>query len=231
MNHALLAVSFFVVASAVLLIAWRTAEQRGLTLGVGALALVLGGYAAWLAWVAPPAPEHDRGERLITIHGFAKPPAPGPLVAHEEDTPEQMITKLGCGVCHQIPGIASAQTGVEGPLLIGKVTAAQRIGSPAYQEAVREGRAAAQTPEEYVRESILSPNAFIVPGFEQRGSPLESAMPGHFKAAFTVAGLEKLSQYLLSLDCDAAAHEELKGPHVEPVDRLCGAPRDPAHGS
>jgi hypothetical protein len=151
-------------------------------------------------------------------------------VASEEETPEQMVTKLGCGVCHQIPGIATAQTGVEGPLLVAKVTAPQRVASPAYQEAVRAGRASAQTAEEYLRESILNPGAFIVPGFEQRERPLESAMPGHFKTAFTVAGLEKLIHYLLSLDCEAAAREGLKGPRVEPAVRVCGAPPDPTRG-
>lgn len=223
MRHALIAVSFLLVAAVLLVTASRTAEQRGITLGAGALALLLGGYAAWLAWLATPPPAHP-GARLIAIHGFEEPPPPPmPLVASDDETPEQMITKLGCGVCHQIPGIPTAQSGMEGPLLIPKITAARRMASPAYQAAVRSGRAASRTPEEYVRESILMPSAFIVPGFEQRGTPSESAMPSRFKTTFTVAGLDKLIRYLLSLDCDAATREGLKGPFVEPVGRLCGA--------
>jgi hypothetical protein len=224
-HHALIAVSFLLVAAVLLVTASRTAEQRGITLGAGSLGLLLGGYAAWLAWFAPPppAPTPHPGERLTPIHGFEEPPPPStPLVARDEETPEQMITKLGCGVCHQIPGIATAQSGMEGPLLIPKVTAARRMASPAYQAAVRSGRAKARTPEEYVRESILTPSAFIVPGFEQRGTPSESAMPSRFTTTFTIAGLDKLIQYLLSLDCDAATREGLRGPLVEPAARLCG---------
>lgn len=231
MTFVLIAVPFLLVAFTLLATAARIAEYRWLTLGIGASALVVGGYAAWLAWFVPPPPaplppRHDPGERLVPIHGFdAPPPSPTPLVAVEEDTPEQMITKLGCGVCHQIPGIATARTGVEGPLLIPKTTAAKRLASTEYREAVRARRAKAHTPEEYVRESILNPSAFIVPGFEQRGARSESAMPDHFKTLFTIAGMEKLSGYLLGLDCDAATNEGLRGPLVEPTDRLCGHDR------
>lgn len=229
MTFVLIAVPFLLVAFTLLATAVRITEYRWLTLGIGASALVVGGYAAWFAWFVPPPaplpPTHDPGERLIPIQGFDAPPPPAPLVAVEDDTPEQMITKLGCGVCHQIPGIATARTGVEGPLLIPKTTAAKRIASTAYQAAVRAGRAKARTPEEYVRESILNPSAFIVPGFEQRGAPNESAMPDHFKTLFTIAGMEKLSGYLLGLDCDAAAREGLRGPLVEPIGRLCGQDR------
>jgi hypothetical protein len=226
MTSVLIAVPFLLVALTLLATAVHTAEYRWFTLGVGASALVVGGYAAWIAWFAPPppsppAPTPDAGERLMTIHGFEATPRT-PLVAQDEDTPEQMITKLGCGVCHQIPGIVAAQSGVEGPLLLPKVTAERRMASPTYRAAVRSGRAGAQTPEDYVRESILRPNAFIVPGFEQRARPDESAMPDHFGATFTVAGLDKLIEYLLSVDCADAARDNLKGPRVESVDRLCG---------
>jgi hypothetical protein len=50
-------------------------------------------------------------------------------------------------------------------------------------------------------------------------------MPDHFKTLFTIAGMEKLSGYLLDLDCDAATREGLRGPLVEPIDRLCGYDR------
>jgi hypothetical protein len=222
MTFVLLAVPFLLMALILLATAARTPEYRWLTLGVGAAALVVGGYSAWLAWFAPPAPTSNPTGRFATTRGFEAPPARPPLLAQDEDTPEQMITKLGCGVCHQIPGIVAAQSGVEGPLLLPKVTAERRMASPAYRAAIRSGRAAAQTPAAYVRESILRPNAFIVPGFEQRARPDESAMPDHFGATFTVAGLDKLIEYLLSVDCADAVRANLKGPRVESVDRLCG---------
>ncbi len=222
MTNVLIAVPFLLIAFTLLATAARIAEYRWLTLGVGASALLVGGYAAWLAWFAPPAPISNPAGRLMTTHGPDPPPAPTPLVAQDEDTPERMITKLGCGVCHQIPGILTAQSGVEGPLLLPKVTAERRMASTAYQAAIRSGRAAAHTPEEYVRESVLRPNAFIVPGFEQRERPDESAMPDHFNATFTVAGLDKLIRYLVNLDCADAARDNLKGPRVEPIGRFCG---------
>lgn len=222
MTSVLVAVPFLLIALTLLATAARTAEYRWFTLGVGASALVVGGYAAWLAWFAPPAPISRPAGRLMTPPGVNAPPAPTPVVAQDEDTPERMITKLGCSVCHQIPGIATAQSGVEGPLLLPKITAERRMVSPAYQVAIRSGRAAAHTQEEYVRESILRPNAFIVPGFEQRHAPAKSAMPDHFNAMFTVAGLDKLIRYLLSQDCEDAARTGLKGPRVEPISRVCG---------
>jgi hypothetical protein len=222
MTYVLLAVPFLLMALILLATAARTVEYRWLTFGVGSAALVVGGYAAWLAWFAPPAPISIPAGRPMARPGSDTPSAPPPLVAQDEDTPERMITKLGCGVCHQIPGILTAQSGVEGPLLLPRVTAEHRIASPAYQSAIQSGRASARSAEEYVRESVLRPNAFIVPGFEQRDRPDESAMPDHFKTTFTVAGLDKLIQYLVSLDCADAARDNLKGPRVEPIDRYCG---------
>lgn len=228
MNEALIAISFLAIAAILLLTAVRVPEYRGVTAGAGALTLVLAGYAGWLAWsassrpvAAPFAP--TGGERLITIHGFgAPPPVPGQPVVSGNETPEEIVTKLGCGICHQIPGIVTARTGVEGPLLIAKVTAARRLASPEYQAAVAAGHAQAQTPREYLVESILRPGAFIVPGFELPGRPSESAMPGHFGSTFTPAGLEKLADYLLSQDCAAARRDSLSGPRMEPIESLCG---------
>lgn len=229
MYHALIALSFLVIAVVLLVTAARTSEHRSLTLGAGVFTLILAGYAAWMAWFVPPPPvtEADtREERLITIHGFGAPPSTVQPAAGEADPPERVVAKLGCGVCHQIPGIASARTGVEGPLLIPGATAAQRLASPQYRESVAAGRAAAKTPREYVLESILTPSAFIVPEFEQRGAPAQSAMPDHFGGAMSVAELEGLVDNLMTLDCAAAMREGLAGPKIESIDRLCGTRRE-----
>jgi hypothetical protein len=228
MNHALIAISFLTIAAALLLTAFRNPEHRSLTVGAGVFTFILGGYGAWLAWfVQPPqVPDPDiRGERLITVHGFGEPPSVDQRVPSEENVPERVVAKLGCGVCHQIPGMTTARSGVEGPLLIPRATAVRRLGSPQYRDAVTTGRATAHTPREYILESILTPNAFIVPGFEQRGIPSESAMPGHFARAITVAELDRLVDYLMTLDCDAAIREGLTGPRVEPIEGLCGTRR------
>ncbi len=104
MNHALIAISFLIIATALLLTAYRTLEHRALTVGAGVFTLILGGYAAWLAWPTHPAPAPQepatREERLITIHGFGEPPSLDQRVASEADPPDHIVAKMGCGVCH-----------------------------------------------------------------------------------------------------------------------------------
>jgi len=63
-----------------------------------------------------------------------------------------------CGVCHQLSAAATA--GMFGPTHDGMGTIAlQRIQAPGYA-------GAATTAEEYIRESIVSPDAYLVPGYE-----------------------------------------------------------------
>jgi hypothetical protein len=223
MDYALIAASFLTVAVALLSTACRTKEHRGATLGAGVLTLIVGGHAAWLSWSGPAAiAEPDTaGQRLITIHGFDDPPPVNRRVVAGDEAPEDMVAKMGCGVCHQIPGVAAAQSGREGPLLIAKVTAPRRLASAEYQRALASGRARAETPSKYLVESVLHPSAFIVPGFEQRETPDESAMPNHFGTVFTPAALERLTGYLLNQDCESAKGDHLTGPLIEPVEVWC----------
>lgn len=126
--------------------------------------------------------------------------AAGPPVAMNSDTPEQIVQKMTCFACHKIPGITIAKTGMIGPLLIEKTNAPNRIKSKEYQQAVKEGKASAKTPKEYVMESIMNPKAFIVPGFADD-------MIADFKHKFTVGGLEKMVDYLLQQDEAAAVKD------------------------
>ncbi|HET6371401.1 MAG TPA: hypothetical protein VFG95_09400, partial [Nitrospiria bacterium] len=138
--------------------------------------------------------------------GGAGAPAPGGLdatkIALPDDTPEQIVTKMACFACHKIPTIAVAKTGVIGPLLIEKTNAPHRIKSPEYQKAVKAGKAHATTPKEYVMESIMHPDAFIVPGFTDD-------MLKDFSKKFTFAALEKMADFLLTLDAETAKKEGL----------------------
>lgn len=134
--------------------------------------------------------------------GEAKAAPAGPPVALDSDTPEQIVQKMTCFACHKIPGISIAKTGMIGPLLIEKTNAPNRIKSAEYQKAVKEGKAHATTPREYVIESIMNPGAFIVPGFADD-------MIKDFSHKFTVAGLDKLVDYLLQQDAAAAIKENL----------------------
>lgn len=148
-------------------------------------------------------PEKDRP-------GPAGPPAPGldvAKIALPEDTPAQMITKMGCFACHRIPTVDFAKSGVIGPLLIEGTNAARRIASPEYKAAKKAGTAHATTLKEYVIESIMNPSAFIVPGFPAPGG--KSLMPPDFANKFTYAAVSKLADFLLSLDVNVAIKENL----------------------
>jgi hypothetical protein len=98
--------------------------------------------------------------------------------------------------------VAIAGTGLIGPLLIEKTNAPRRLKSPEYRKAVREGRAHARTPKEYVMESIMHPDAFIVPGFQDD-------MIKDFGKKFTFDALEKMADFLLTLDEESARKEGL----------------------
>ncbi len=112
-----------------------------------------------------------------------------------EDSPEVMIEKMGCFICHKIPTIPIASIGLSGPELTMKTLAIKRINSPEYLKAVDLNRARAETPKEYVLESILDPAAFVVPGYGDG-----DGMPTHYGTKFTVGGLNKLVNFLMTLD-------------------------------
>ena len=150
------------------------------------------GYGFWLSPITSTSTP-------VSIHKLALP----------TDTPNVMIQKMGCFVCHKIPHHTASRLSNAGPLLIPKTTAHAWIETPEYQERVRMGKASATTPREYIIESILDPDAFIVPGYEKMENPEESMMYQHYDKRFTKGGLEKLADYLLTLDVKAAAQEGL----------------------
>jgi len=182
----------------------------------------------------PPTPKEIRAayEKFIPESERQKAPAAGatqaaapagPPIALASDTPEQIVTKMGCFACHQIPGIASAKFGVIGPLLIEGHNAAKRIASPEYQAQVKAGKAHAKTPKEYIIESIVDPNAFIVPQFVQKAKPTVSPMIQDFSQKFTFGALEKMADFLLAQKCEQADKDGLKGPPQESFATVCGA--------
>ena len=167
----------------------------------------------------PPAERQQGAPTAVTT---SAPAQAGPPIALVTDTPEQIITKMGCFACHQIPTIAAAKFGPIGPLLVEKVNAPKRIKSPEYQEMVKAGKAHAKTPKEYVMESIVCPDCFIVHDFVQKATPAKSDMIQDFATKFTFGALDKLADFLLTLDCSEAQKDGLKGPPAEPIDKVCG---------
>jgi hypothetical protein len=125
------------------------------------------------------------------------------------DTPAVIVQKMGCYVCHKIPTIPNANVGTNGPVLMLRTTAPQRLASHEYQARVKAGFAHATTPLEYVIESIVDPSAFIVPGYDKTTNPAVIPMYPHYKERFTPEALQFFALFLLQLDEKMARDEGL----------------------
>lgn len=93
-----------------------------------------------------------------------------------------------CGGCHS----TAAGVTLVGPSLADiSARADKTMASSSYH-------GSAKTPEEYIRESILEPNAYVVPGntFSAGG---QSLMPADFQKTLTPAQVDHLVAYLMSL--------------------------------
>ncbi len=101
------------------------------------------------------------------------PPAPS------VDQAQPLIEKGGCGSCHIIPGIEGA-TGTIGPSWC----------DPA--EEVQAG----EEDVEFLRESILDPNAEIAPGYPA------NLMPQNFGQIFTDEEIDLLAAFIANLKCE-----------------------------
>ena len=104
-----------------------------------------------------------------------------PLVTGDEPI-QEIFVRAGCPVCHQIPGIAGAKGQVGPPLWLGK-TGASRLSDPQY-------KGQAQTVREYVVESVVSPETYVVPGFPA------NTMPTWYGRKLSAGALAKIASYL-----------------------------------
>lgn len=151
------------------------------------------------------------GKKLTASDVGEEVPAEAPSVdiakiGLAQEDPEETIQKMACHLCHKIPTVTIAQTGMIGPVLTLKTTATQRINSPEYRQAMKEGKVrGAATPKEYVVESIINPDGFIVPGFDD-------SMPKHFKQRMTFGAVERLAEFLLTIDEEAAKQQGSPAP-------------------
>jgi len=117
---------------------------------------------------------------------LADTPAPvSPQAATNRPAKEglQLYREQGCGNCHQLD--AAGAQGMVGPTHNGiATTAEERLQAPDYT-------GAATTPAEYIRESIVNPPAYLVPGYDS---------PRQKMVAFTNLSeteVEALVQFLL----------------------------------
>lgn len=104
-----------------------------------------------------------------------------PLVTGDEPLIE-LFTRSGCPVCHVIPGIPGANGQVGPPLLLG-VTGKQRLNDARYN-------GSATTVHDYIVESVLEPQRFVVAGYP------EQTMPTWYGTKLSALALEKMASYL-----------------------------------
>ena len=175
--------------------------------GATPLVFVLGGWVAlWVVlavglWVysqlqgqavaTAPSPAPQVTAPVQPTPTAPSQPAPSPTAPPAAAPPpnevvERILIEQGCGGCHTMQGI-SGMTGAIGPDLtrIGAV-AAERIQDPNYT-------GSATTPAEYIRESIIDPNVYVVEGFQP-------VMPPGFGDRIPPDQLDLLVEYLASLE-------------------------------
>ncbi|MGQ0812554.1 MAG: hypothetical protein ACT4OO_15205 [Nitrospiraceae bacterium] len=154
-------------------------EQAWTAIIIG-LVLLVALYAISTPSPAPSKPEEKSSAGSVT----RLLPEMVPLVSGEEPIPE-LFSKAGCPVCHTIPGIPGAE-GRVGPALLLGTTGPQRLADPGYQ-----GKA--KTVREYVVESILTPGAYVAPGFS------DGVMPRWYGKKLSATALETIAAYLEQL--------------------------------
>lgn len=122
---------------------------------------------------------------------------PGPDATVDPEEAAAIFQKGGCVACHVIPGVPGA-VGTIGPDLsqMGD-TADEHLQSEAYT-------GAAKTAEEYIREAVIEPDAFV-PADCPSGPCQPGQMPPTLAELFSEEELNTVVQYLSSLPNEAIA--------------------------
>ncbi len=152
----------------------------------------------WLFWnegEIPPSPVEIRAvyEKLIPPNERPRGPwedtptnQPIFLLADGSEPVDLILAKAQCVVCHIIPGIPGA-TGTIGPKLTMKTVGPARIKDKNYH-----GKAT--TTKEYITESILYPNTYVVDGYR------DYMMPIVFGTKLSAIAIDKMVDYLSQLE-------------------------------
>jgi hypothetical protein len=139
-------------------------------------ALLLGMWLALRSLSSSPA-----GPVPVSSMAAALAPDMVPLVTGDEPIAE-IFRKAGCAVCHTVPGIPGADGRVGPPLLLA-MTGPVRLADPSY-------RGHAQTVHDYVIESVIEPEVFVVSGYPA------GTMPTWYGAKLSALALERIASYL-----------------------------------
>jgi mono/diheme cytochrome c family protein len=120
---------------------------------------------------------------IVNFEPWAMDPelVPTPVFAFDPDDPTALgrlvFVQMGCIGCHTVAGLSEATTG---PVLDGVATRG-------------ETRKDGYTAEDYIRESILDPGAYVVEGFDN------GLMPVIFGETISEEDLDNLVAFLLTL--------------------------------
>ncbi|HEX2056299.1 MAG TPA: hypothetical protein VHF07_07385 [Nitrospiraceae bacterium] len=152
------------------------ANEKAWTAFIAACVLSVAALSVWRNNLAPVPLANKNKPAPPTLEAGSIP-----LVTGEESISEQ-FTRAGCPVCHTIPGIAGANGQVGPPLVLG-TTGPQRLADPRYT-----GRAS--TVREYILESIVAPQDYIVSGYPER------TMPPWYGSKLSAAALDQMVGYL-----------------------------------
>jgi len=156
----------------------RRLSERGWTILLGMVVLLVTG----LSYLRQNTAWFARDTALVDATQLS--PAMVPLVTGDEPV-ALLFTRAGCVVCHMIPGIPAAE-GRVGPKLTLASNGPKRLADPNYG-------GEAKTVHDYIYESILSPGAYVVPGFP------DHVMPRWYGQKLSAGALEKIAAYLESL--------------------------------
>jgi cytochrome c oxidase subunit II len=104
--------------------------------------------------------------------------APAGPSGQKKVDPKQVFTSSGCGSCHTLGDAGT--NGTVGPKL-----------DTLARDAAKFGKQRGETPQQYVKESIVKPTAFTVPGFPK------GVMPSNFGTQLSAEQLDALVSYLL----------------------------------
>jgi len=126
-------------------------------------------------------PEADRPVASDDEEGGAG----GNILVDGSESHDDLFMGAGCPACHTIPGIKDA-VGKVGPVLWEGTNAPKRIKDSSYA-----GKA--KTTKEYITESILNPNLYVVADFAP------DQMPKDFGVRLTGGALNKIVDYLAQL--------------------------------
>lgn len=150
---------------------------------------------AFLAWVAridnqgwPPRPILVTGSAIPGMTALSKPDHAASDDPISQGNALFQQSTIACYACHSTaPGV-----NLVGPTMAGVAARAQeKLDDPDYTGAAR-------SVEDYIRESILTPSAYLVPGKNYSNNGV-SLMPAHFATSLKPAEVDALVAYLMTL--------------------------------